>query len=183
MKPKIPRFKIYNRGGKSFEEIFDHHILDSVAAFIVYRSLNLEQPNYYYDIGSGAGLPGIVWHICFKEDVKTVLVEPRIKRINFLKEVRNTLSLKNLELKESRFMELEDIAAISHLTLRALKPDDKMLKPIFENSPKNRVIWLAAERSENSYLNNALETSNHSYTIRLKEQYKRTLINFRKKIL
>lgn len=43
---------------------------------------------FYFDLGSGGGLPGVVWHILFSDqfdEVKSWLVEPREKRAWFLK--------------------------------------------------------------------------------------------------
>jgi 16S rRNA (guanine(527)-N(7))-methyltransferase RsmG len=165
---------------KTFDEIFDHHVIDSIAAFIVYKSVNNLIPECYLDIGTGAGLPGIIWHLCFNENVQTTLIEPRIKRINFLKEVRRSLSLKNLELEESRFLDLKNKSASTHATLRALKPDLEILTKICLNSDKNRVFWLAGEKSENIFDLKGVLSENHSYTFELKEQYKRVLINFYK---
>jgi len=45
---------------------------------------------WYFDLGSGAGLPGIVWHIQMAAadlSVRTLLVEPREKRAWFLERV------------------------------------------------------------------------------------------------
>ncbi len=42
---------------------------------------------WYFDLGSGGGLPGVVWHrlwVAAGEDVRTWLVEPREKRAWFL---------------------------------------------------------------------------------------------------
>jgi hypothetical protein len=45
---------------------------------------------WYFDLGSGAGLPGIVWHVRMATadlSVRTLLVEPREKRAWFLERV------------------------------------------------------------------------------------------------
>ncbi len=45
---------------------------------------------WYFDLGSGAGLPGIVWHVLMTAadlSVRTLLVEPREKRAWFLERV------------------------------------------------------------------------------------------------
>ena len=45
---------------------------------------------WYFDLGSGAGLPGIVWHVQMTAadlSVRTLLVEPREKRAWFLERV------------------------------------------------------------------------------------------------
>ena len=57
------------------------------------------------DIGTGAGFPGIPIKILNKEN-KVILVDSLNKRINFLKEVCNTLELCNVECIHSRAEEL-----------------------------------------------------------------------------
>jgi rRNA small subunit methyltransferase G len=46
-----------------------------------------DRGHYYFDLGSGGGLPGFVWHVLFSHKMDTVqswLVEPREKRAWFL---------------------------------------------------------------------------------------------------
>lgn len=80
------------------EGIIDRHICDSLAAWLYIRSLlGPNQLAHIIDIGSGAGLPGVVLAL-LEPGWELMLVEPRLKRSIFLKEVARQLSLKNINI-------------------------------------------------------------------------------------
>ena len=81
--------KKFNLIGKSTEEnIWQRHIIDSIQLI---KLLNLEQ-DIVIDVGTGAGIPGIILSIC---GVNTVyLVESKTKKTNFLKEAANSLIIR-----------------------------------------------------------------------------------------
>lgn len=80
----------YNLTGlQDFKEIIIKHYVD---CFTVSKLIDTPFP--LLDIGSGAGLPGILFKILFPGE-KIILAEPRKKRVNFLKEVKSSLDLKN----------------------------------------------------------------------------------------
>lgn len=58
-----------------------------------------------YDIGSGNGFPGVVMAILAPER-HFVLVESDARKVEFLEQVRDRLSLENVEVKHERFEEL-----------------------------------------------------------------------------
>ena len=77
------------------------HIVDSVVGLVVALSLvkssgfdsDLElDSTTLCDVGSGAGLPGLVWAI-LRPELSVVLLEPRKRRVDFLTEVRRVLEL------------------------------------------------------------------------------------------
>lgn len=57
------------------------------------------------DIGSGAGLPGLVWAIA-RPDLRLTLVEPMLRRTAFLDEVVAELRLTNVTVRRARIEEL-----------------------------------------------------------------------------
>lgn len=71
------------------EGITEKHFLDSLAIF---KTGYLKDNFTVIDVGTGAGFPGIPMKI-FKNDIKLTLLDSLNKRINFLKEVSNMLSL------------------------------------------------------------------------------------------
>jgi 16S rRNA (guanine527-N7)-methyltransferase len=82
------------------EVIIRKHILDSLAALSI-----LPHRGRLLDLGSGAGFPGLPLAIA-NSALSVTLLEPRRKRVNFLKEViRNTL-LTNTYAVEGRAEEL-----------------------------------------------------------------------------
>jgi 16S rRNA (guanine527-N7)-methyltransferase len=77
-------------------ELVERHFLDSLAA-----SRGLAGAQTIVDLGSGAGFPGVPLAIA-GVDRRTVLVEPRRRRANFLREVRRALALPKIEVIEVR---------------------------------------------------------------------------------
>lgn len=69
--------------------ITEKHFLDSLAVF---KNDNIAQNSSIIDVGTGAGFPGIPMKI-YRNDLKVTLLDSLNKRINFLSEVSNTLSL------------------------------------------------------------------------------------------
>ena len=97
---------------------------------------------WYFDLGSGSGLPGVVWHIQMVAagfPVRTLLVEPREKRAWFLERVSHLAGAEPMLVAASRWGEVpEDILAAaareplpSHIliSLKALRlPDSVVLE-------------------------------------------------------
>jgi|GEM_PF-6849611 len=54
------------------------------------------------DIGSGAGFPGIIIKLVHR-DALVVLIEANLKKAVFLQEVRDTLGLRRIKIKRTRF--------------------------------------------------------------------------------
>ena len=87
-------------------------------------------PVAYFDLGSGGGIPGIVWHVGLHErglDPRTCLVEPREKRAWFLDRLRGILGMPNFTVSEARWGDdeldvLEEPTAL--ISLKALKLTD-----------------------------------------------------------
>lgn len=59
------------------------------------------------DIGSGPGLPGIPLAIAFPNALEIVCVEPRLKRISFLRHAARTLGLQNVRIINGRISDVE----------------------------------------------------------------------------
>jgi len=67
-------------GPREADKIWDRHIFNCLPV----TSL-LKEGSIVFDIGSGAGLPGIVIALA-RPDLKVVLIEPLERRVEFLKE-------------------------------------------------------------------------------------------------
>lgn len=84
----------------SDEEIVEKHFLDSLALLGL-----LQQPDdSLLDIGTGAGFPGLVCKAA-RPEIKVGLVEPRLKRVSFLRHICRLLKLTDVEVHDCR---LED---------------------------------------------------------------------------
>lgn len=79
------------------------------------------------DVGSGAGLPGVVLALS-RPDLQVTLVEPLLRRSNFLDEVVAQLGLMNVEVVRARAEELHGRREFSVVTSRAVAPLGRLLR-------------------------------------------------------
>jgi len=80
------------------------------------------------DVGSGAGLPGIVLAIA-RPDLRVTLVEPLARRVAFLEECRDALKLTTLAVLRGRAEEpatVSEVAGADVVTARAVAPLDRL---------------------------------------------------------
>jgi 16S rRNA (guanine527-N7)-methyltransferase len=78
------------------------------------------------DVGSGAGLPGVVLALA-RPDLHVTLVEPLLRRVTFLREVAETLRLPNLDVRRARAEELAGRCQFDVVTARAVAPLDRLV--------------------------------------------------------
>ncbi|MGV8805208.1 MAG: 16S rRNA (guanine(527)-N(7))-methyltransferase RsmG [Polaromonas sp.] len=80
-------------------EMMTHHLLDSLAAIVPLRrhlqAQGLAQGAHLLDVGSGAGLPGVVIAICCPQ-VAVTCVDTVAKKAAFIKQAALALKLPNL---------------------------------------------------------------------------------------
>ena len=77
------------------------------------------------DIGSGAGLPGLVMAIR-RPDLEVTLVEPLLRRTTFLNETVADLGLSNVHVVRARAEELHGASSFDVVTSRAVAPLDRL---------------------------------------------------------
>ncbi len=71
------------------------------------------------DVGSGAGLPGLVLAIA-RPDVEWVLIEPMERRVTWLQEQTDALELQNVTIVRARGEEWSEGAVLDAVTARAV---------------------------------------------------------------
>ena len=88
--------KVYNLTAvRDPDEMLTHHLLDSLAVIApLQKQLTVEKPRLL-DVGSGAGLPGIVIAICCP-NITVHCVDTVAKKAAFIQQVAVTLKLPNL---------------------------------------------------------------------------------------
>lgn len=100
------------------------------------------------DVGSGAGLPGLVLAIV-RPDLRVTLVEPLLRRSTFLSEVVERLGLVHVEVVRARAEDLVGARSFEVVTARAVAPLDKLAAwcaPIL--TPGGRILALKGDRAE-----------------------------------
>lgn len=86
------------------EEIVIKHFIDSIAAINAERFID---GSLIFDIGSGAGFPGIPIKI-LRPDLRLVLVEPSKKKSSFLRYIIGLLKLENVDVFEGSLEQLAE---------------------------------------------------------------------------
>lgn len=98
------------------------------------------------DIGSGAGLPGIVLAIA-RPDVDVTLIEPMERRTDWLRAEKARLGLRNVTVLRARAEEAKDAAPFDQVTARAVKALRQlvpMTRPLL--GPGGEMLFLKGER-------------------------------------
>ncbi|MBG0826968.1 16S rRNA (guanine(527)-N(7))-methyltransferase RsmG [Planomonospora sp. ID67723] len=109
-------------GPREVPRIWDRHLLNcAVVADAVPAEVRL------VDIGSGAGLPGLVLAIV-RPDVSVTLLEPLLRRTVFLEECVEALKLDNVEVLRGRAEEFGGRREFDVVSARAVAPLDRLLK-------------------------------------------------------
>jgi 16S rRNA (guanine527-N7)-methyltransferase len=105
-------------GPREVPRIWTRHIMNS--AVVVPR---VPQGATVADVGTGAGLPGLVWAIA-RPDLQVTLIEPLLRRTTFLDDAVSSLGLTNVEVLRSR---AEDVTSTYDVvTARAVAALDKL---------------------------------------------------------
>jgi 16S rRNA (guanine527-N7)-methyltransferase len=105
-------------GPREVPRIWDRHIMNS--AVVVPR---VPAGASVADVGTGAGLPGLVWAIA-RPDISVTLVEPLLRRTRFLDEVVADVGLDNVTVLRARAEEVRDTYDV--VTARAVAALDKL---------------------------------------------------------
>lgn len=101
---------------KTLEELLINHIIDSLSIMEFFYFHN----KLIGDLGSGAGLPGIVLSITQPFN-KYILIEPKKKYYRFLKKVIFNLNLTNIKLSNKKVENIEDVGSCNIIVSRAVE--------------------------------------------------------------
>lgn len=144
--------KVHNLSGRLTQEDIYENILDSL-----YPLKFIDKYESFADIGTGAGYPGLILAIALR-DVKSYLIEPRIKRVSFLNIVKASLKLENLTIICNRVEKVKDIK-VDLITSRAVT-NTSLLLDITSSIKKEDSSYLfykgslVEEEIENAKVNN-----------------------------
>lgn len=117
--------------------LYERHILDSLRAAAVFT----DRDRLAYDLGSGAGLPGIVLAVAVVR-CRFLLIETRKRRAAFLERVVEELALGNVDVFPGRVEDVTEAADV--ITARAFAPMDRawaVARPILREG--GRLVYFA----------------------------------------
>lgn len=108
-------------GPLELPRLWTRHILNSVLVAPL-----LEDRGRVGDVGSGAGLPGLVLAIA-RPDVTMVLIEPMERRVDWLSSEADRLGLTNVEVVRARAEDVADDLVVDQVTARAVSALSKLI--------------------------------------------------------
>ena len=116
-------------GPREVPKLWDRHILN--CAVVADPALDLvPSGTLVADVGSGAGLPGLVWAL-LRPDLTMVLVEPLLRRATFLTESVVALGLTDrvsvVRGRAEKVMVSPEWSGVDVVTARAVAPLDRLL--------------------------------------------------------
>ncbi|WP_246335326.1 16S rRNA (guanine(527)-N(7))-methyltransferase RsmG [Spinactinospora alkalitolerans] len=100
------------------------------------------------DVGSGAGLPGVVLGI-LRPDLSVTLLEPLLRRTVFLQECVELLELENVAVRRGRAEEMKKELRADFVTARAVAPLTRLAGwalPLLR--PKGSLLAMKGEQAE-----------------------------------
>jgi len=107
-------------GPRETPRLWDRHLMNCAAvAELVPPGCSM------IDLGSGAGLPGVVIAM-LRPDVQVVLLEPMARRVTFLQECVRELGLANTSVCRGRAEEVAGQLAADVVTARAVAPLERL---------------------------------------------------------
>ena len=108
-------------GPREVPRLWDRHVVNcALLATALPRDASVA------DIGSGAGLPGLVVALA-RPDLRITLVEPLLRRTTFLDEVVAALGLDNVVVRRDRADALHGEESFDVVTARAVAPLERLL--------------------------------------------------------
>ncbi|MEY3496943.1 MAG: hypothetical protein RJA80_1166 [Actinomycetota bacterium] len=132
-------------GPREVDRIWDRHILNCAAI-----SELITDGQSIIDIGSGAGLPGLVLAILNPQS-KVTLIEPMQRRSDFLTNTVKKLDLKNVSILKDRAENVSVQAQV--VTSRAVAPLNKLLEWSLPLVLKNgKVLAIKGEKAQDELM-------------------------------
>lgn len=108
-------------GPREVPRLWERHLLNCAVVVPV-----VEPGSRVIDVGSGAGLPGVVWAL-LRPDLDLVLLEPSQRRADFLTETIRTLQLPHVRVDRRRAEDAHGDLDGDVVTARAVAPLARLL--------------------------------------------------------
>lgn len=139
---------------RELQDMVTHHILDSLAIIPWINGTRL------LDVGTGAGLPGIPLAIA-RPDLHVTLLDSNGKKMRFLREVKRSLKLDNIEIVQSRVEVYHPPSGFDTVTSRAFSAMDTFIG-YTHHLISQQGVWLAMK---GRYPETELDTIQQRYRV------------------
>ncbi|MGI5205670.1 16S rRNA (guanine(527)-N(7))-methyltransferase RsmG [Spirillospora sp. CA-108201] len=129
-------------GPREADRLWERHLINCAVV-----SSAIPKDAQVVDIGSGAGLPGVVLAIV-RPDLRVTLLEPLLRRTTFLNECVELLGLRNVEVRRARAEDVTEEFAADVATARAVAPLERLARwalPLLR--PGGELLALKGERA------------------------------------
>jgi 16S rRNA (guanine527-N7)-methyltransferase len=126
---------------------WEKHILDSQCVLIYMlkdMSLKIKSSTYIYDIGSGAGFPGLVLSIFLNNPI--VLVDPVNKKADYLEHVSRKLALSNIKVERHKYQDIQFVDD-SLIVSRALGRYEELYNHLVSKSLKFEMLIMTSNKT------------------------------------
>lgn len=124
-------------------QIVENHFLDSLILLRYLQKIDTT----LLDVGSGAGFPGLVCKTVLPS-LGLILVEPRLKRVSFLRHIIRSLKMEGAVVRGVRLEDLDaDQVSCSHITGRAVAKIGDFLSLVEGTaSPESEILCMKGPR-------------------------------------
>ena len=147
--------KSFNLTSIKNREVVTHHFLDCLSIIPFIKSSSL------LDVGTGAGLPGIIIAIV-KPDIKVSLIDKVGKKIAFIKRVVAELEIKNIDTYHDRVELLTSEEEYDGIISRAFSNMDDFIKST-KHLIKSQGVWYGMKSKK--ILNDEMININQLWTL------------------
>ena len=154
---------------QSAAQIIENHFIDSL---LLLHAIE-EENSLLADVGTGAGFPGLVCKVA-NPSMDLLLIEPRLKRVSFLRHMIRQLGLKGVAIKACRVEDAGGLGSCHYITSRAVAEIDLFVALVGSciNS-KNKLLCMKGPRWKQEL--DAASQSLGQYGIELEKTLKFTL--------
>ena len=129
---------------QSTDQDLKEHIVDCLA---INREIS---SNKILDVGTGAGLPGVVIALTNPE-IKITLLDSNQKKMAFLTHVKSKLKLKNVELRHTR-IEDYDVSNEKLIVCRAFSSPKELVKKIKKNINEQTILLMMVSEDQGTFI-------------------------------
>lgn len=154
--------------------LFEKHVFDSLA-ILKWDEFNPYKKQKILDVGTGGGFPSVILALFFPE-LEIVANDSRMKKINFIIDIKDALDIENLKISYARVEDLEPLNCDIVIS-RAVGTIKNVLRLSKKHIKENGHFVIYKSKTLENELNEIKEASAKivSYNLPLKENFERHL--------